>query len=254
MDLELGGKVVVICGGARGIGRACAEAFAREGARLAIFDWNAQILAEAEAAIRALGAEVLVRQVDVSNAEAVDTGHAHVIEKLGRIDVALNNAAINSPLRAIEDTTEADWDRVISVNLKGVWLGVRAQVRHMKPRNQGVIINTTSNVAFAGSPGAVAYVAAKHGIVGITRSVALELAKTRVRINSVAPGWVQTSLGREARAFTDPFADAVIRKGLPIGRLGQPTEVADAVLWLASPRASFALGSTLVVDGGFLAQ
>jgi NAD(P)-dependent dehydrogenase (short-subunit alcohol dehydrogenase family) len=254
MDLELGGKVVVICGGARGIGRACAEAFAREGARLAIFDWNAENLAETETAIRALGAEVLVRQVDVSDAEAVEVGHAQVIEKLGGIDVALNNAAINSPLRAIEDTTELDWDRVISVNLKGVWLGVRAQVRHMKPRNQGVIINTTSNVAFAGSPGAVAYVAAKHGIVGITRSVALELATTRVRINSVAPGWVQTSLGKEAQAFKDPFADAVIRKGLPIGRLGEPSEVADAVLWLASPRSSFALGSTLVVDGGFLAQ
>jgi NAD(P)-dependent dehydrogenase (short-subunit alcohol dehydrogenase family) len=254
MDLELGGKAVVICGGARGIGFACAEAFAREGARVAIFDWNAELLAEAAAAIRKIGAEVLTQQVDVSNGEAVDAAHARVIETFGGIDVGFNNAGIGSPFRPIEETSEADWDKVIDVNLKGVWLCVRAQVRHMRPRNQGAIINTASNVAFVGSPGGVAYVASKHGIIGITRSVALELAKTRVRINAVAPGTVKTPLGKSRGAFVDPFPDAIIRKGLPIGRLGEPSEVADAVLWLASPRASLALGETLVIDGGFLAQ
>jgi NAD(P)-dependent dehydrogenase (short-subunit alcohol dehydrogenase family) len=254
MDLELNGKAVVICGGARGIGFACAEAFAREGARVAIFDWNAELLAEAETAIRATGAEVLTRQVDVSNAEAVDSAHAHVIERFGGIDVGFNNAGIGSPFRAIEDTSEADWDKVIAVNLKGVWLCVRAQVRHMRPRNQGAIINTTSNVAFVGAPGAAAYVAAKHGIVGITRSVALELAKTGVRINAVAPGAVKTPLGKSTGTFLDPFSDAIIRKGLPIGRFGEPAEVADAVLWLASPRSRLALGETVVLDGGFIAQ
>jgi NAD(P)-dependent dehydrogenase (short-subunit alcohol dehydrogenase family) len=124
----------------------------------------------------------------------------------------------------------------------------------MRPRNRGSIINTTSNVAFTGAPGFAAYVAAKHGIVGITRTVALELAKTGVRINAIAPGTVRTSLGGEIRKFVDPFADALIRKGLPIGRFGEPSEIADAVLWLASPRSSFALGSTLVIDGGFTAQ
>jgi NAD(P)-dependent dehydrogenase (short-subunit alcohol dehydrogenase family) len=254
MDLELGGKAVVICGGARGIGRACAEAFAREGARVAIFDWNAELLAEAGTAVRALGAEVLTREVDVSNGEAVDAAHAYVIEKFGGIDVGFNNAGIGSPFKPIEDSSEADWDKVIDVNLKGVWLCVRAQVRHMRPRNQGVIINTSSNVGFVGSPGGVAYVAAKHGIIGITQSVALELAKTGVRINTVAPGTVKTPLGKNKGTFVDPFPDAIIRKGLPIGRLGEPSEVADAVLWLASPRSSLALGSTLVIDGGFLAQ
>ncbi len=254
MDLELEGKSVVVCGGARGIGRACAEAFAREGARVAIFDWNAELLAETEAAIRALGAEVLTREVDVSNAAGVEAAHAHVIERFGAIDVGLNNAAVNSALRGIEDTAEADWDRVINVNLKGVWLGVRAQVRHMRPRDHGVIINVASNVAFVGSPGAAAYVAAKHGVIGITRSVALELVKTRVRINAVAPGTVKTELGKEMRRFSDPFADSLIRKGLPIGRLGEPAEVADTVLWLASARSSFALGSTVIIDGGFTAQ
>ncbi|HVY80078.1 MAG TPA: SDR family NAD(P)-dependent oxidoreductase [Steroidobacteraceae bacterium] len=254
MDLELAGKSVVICGGARGIGFACAEAFAREGARVAIFDWNAESLAQAQAALRASGVEVLTRQVDVSNAEAVEAAHAHVIETFGGIDVGFNNAGIGAPFRPIEETPEADWDKVIDVNLKGVWLCVRAQVRHMRPRNQGVIINTASNVAFVGSPGGVAYVASKHGIIGITRSVALELAKTRVRINAIAPGTVRTPLGKSTGTFVDPFPDALIRKGLPIGRLGEPSEVADAVLWLASPRASLALGETLVIDGGFLAQ
>jgi NAD(P)-dependent dehydrogenase (short-subunit alcohol dehydrogenase family) len=201
-----------------------------------------------------MGAEVLTHAVDVSNAAAVDAAHARVIERFGAIDVGFNNAGIGTPFRAIEDTSEEDWDKVIDINLKGVWLCVRAQVRHMRPRNQGVIINTASNVAFVGAPGGVAYVAAKHGIIGITRSVALELAKTRVRINAVAPGTVKTPLGKSKGTFVDPFPDAIIRKGLPIGRLGEPSEVADAVLWLASPRSSLALGETLVIDGGFLAQ
>jgi NAD(P)-dependent dehydrogenase (short-subunit alcohol dehydrogenase family) len=259
MDLELEGKSVIVTGGARGIGRACAEAFAREGARIAIFDVNAEALPEAEAAIRELGAEVLTHHVDVSNAEAVDVAHAHVIKTFGGIDVGFNNAGIGSAFKAIEDTTEADWDRVLNVNLKGIWLCVRAQVRHMKPRNQGSIICTTSNVAFAGAPGATPYVAAKHGIVGITRTVALELATTNVRINAIAPGAVRTSIGRTtgrtgAPAFVDPFPDALIRKGLPIGRWGEPQEIADVVVWMASPRARLALGETFVIDGGFLAQ
>jgi len=254
MDLELDGKAVVICGGARGIGFACAEAFVREGARVAIFDWDAAQLAEAEEALRAAGAEVLTRQVDVSDAAAVDAAHDQVIEAFGGIDVGFNNAGINSAPRPIEETSEADWDRVINVNLKGIWLCVRAQVRHMRPRNRGAIINTTSNVGFAGAPGFAAYVAAKHGIVGITRTVALELASTAVRINAVAPGTVQTTLGKSMGKFVDPFPDALIRKGLPIGRFGAPSEVADAVLWLASARASFALGETLVIDGGYSAQ
>lgn len=254
MDLELKDKSVVITGGARGIGFACAEAFAREGARLAIFDWNAEQLAEAEKALRALGAEVITREVDVSNAEAVDAAHAHVIETFGGIDVGFNNAGIGSPFRPVEETSEEDWDRVIAVNLKGIWLCVRAQVRHMRPRNQGSIINTTSNVAFAGAPGGVPYVASKHGIVGITRTVALELAQTGVRINAIAPGAIKTPLGKSTGKFVDPFPDALIRKGLPIGRFGEPSEIADAVLWLASPRSNLVLGETLVVDGGFLAQ
>ncbi len=258
MDLELNGKSVIVTGGASGIGYATAEAFAAEGARLALFDWNAETLAEAEAKLAAKGAEVIACKVDVSKADEVDAAHAHVIETYGAIDIAFNNAGIGSTFRAIEDTTEEDWDRVIAINLKGVFLCVRAQVRHMRPRNQGSIVNTASNVAFAGAPGGTGYVATKHGIVGITRSVALELASTNVRINCIAPGAIHTSIGKSTKggpgSATDPFPDAAIRKGLPIGRFGEPEEIANAVVWLASPRASLALGETLVMDGGFLAQ
>lgn len=253
MDLGLAGKSVIVTGGASGIGFACAEAFAHEGARVAIFDWDAERLAEAEAVLSAIG-EVLALQVDVSKSGAVDAAHSQVIEKFGAIDVGFNNAGIGSAFLPIEESSEEDWDRVIDINLKGVWLCVRAQVRHMRPRNQGVIVNTASNVAFAGSPGGVAYVAAKHGIVGITRSVALELATTQVRVNAVAPGWIRTNIGKDRGPFIDPFPNAAIRKGLPIGRPGEPSEIADAVLWLASGRSSLVLGETLVVDGGFLAQ
>ena len=254
MDLELDGKVVLVSGGASGIGRACAEAFAQEGATLAILDWNADLLPETEAALRGYGVDVLTQHVDVSDGAAVDAAHARVVERFGGIDVAFNNAGISSPFRAIEDTREEDWDRVIAINLKGVWLCMRAQVRHMKPRNRGAIVNTASNVAFAGAPGAGPYVATKHGIVGLTRTVALELAGTDVRVNAVAPGAIRTTLAGSSAFANDPFPDALIRQGLPIGRWGEPGEVADAVLWLASPRSRLARGETIVVDGGFLAQ
>ncbi len=149
MDLGLQGKVVVIAGGAAGIGRECAEAFAAEGARLAIFDWDADALAETASAIGATGSEVHTERVDVSDARSVDAAHARVIESLGGIDVGFNNAGIITPSKAIEDTSEDDWDRVVGVNLKGVWLCVRAQVRHMRPRGAGAIVNMASAAALA---------------------------------------------------------------------------------------------------------
>ena len=252
MDLELEGKRVLITGGASGIGRACAIAFAREGARLAILDWSTGELADAE--LLSLGTEVITEHVDVSDGRAVDDAHARVIESFGGIDVAFNNAGIISPAKAIEDTTEDDWDRVIDVNLKGIFLCVRAQVRHMQPRGEGVIVNTASAAAVVGAPGTTPYTASKHGILGITRTVALELATTGVRVNAIAPGTVETPLNSVLFDNEDPFADTLVRKGQPIGRNARPDEIADAVLWLASARSSFVTGSTLIIDGGFTAQ
>jgi NAD(P)-dependent dehydrogenase (short-subunit alcohol dehydrogenase family) len=254
MDLELAGKAVVVCGGATGIGRSCAVAFAREGSRVAILDWNPGALAEAEAELRGIGAEVLTLVADVSDSTSVDTAHAAVIETFGGIDVGFNNAGIITPAKAIEDTTDEDWNKVIAVNLTGVFLCMRAQVRHMRPRGAGVIVNTASAAALVGAPGTTPYTASKHAILGLTRTVALELATTGVRVNSVAPGTVETPLNSVLFDNEDPFADALVRKGHPVGRNAQPREIADAVLWLASPRSSFVTGSTLVIDGGFTAQ
>ncbi len=254
MDYELGGKSVVVCGGGTGIGRACAVAFARAGSRVAILDWNAEALADAEAELREIGAEVFIRQADVSDGQSVDAAHAAVIDAFGGIDVGFNNAGIISPAKAVEDTSDEDWNRVIAVNLTGVFLCVRAQVRHMRPRGQGVIINTASAAALVGAPGTTPYTASKHAILGITRTVALELATTGVRVNAVAPGTVETPLNSVLFDNEDPFADALVRKGQPIGRNARPAEIADAVLWLASSRSTFVTGSTLVIDGGFTAQ
>jgi NAD(P)-dependent dehydrogenase (short-subunit alcohol dehydrogenase family) len=254
MDLELAGKAVVVCGGGTGIGRACALAFAREDARVAILDWNADALADAEHELRSLGAEVFARVADVSDGASVEAAHADVIDTFGAIDVGFNNAGIISPSKAIEDTSDDDWNRVIAVNLTGVFNCVRAQVRHMRPRRAGVIINTGSAVSFVGAPGTTPYTSSKHAVLGLTRTVALELADTGVRVNAVAPGTVETPLNSVLFDNDDPFADALVRKGQPIGRNARPDEIADAVLWLASARSTFVTGACLVIDGAFTAQ
>lgn len=254
MDLGLAGKVVMVCGGASGIGRVTAAAFAREGARVAVLDWDSARLADLEGELRASGAEVMTVKADVSSAADVSDAHQQVIAEFGGIDVGFNNAGIITPSHSIEDTSEADWDAVIGVNLKGIWLCTREQVRHMRPRRAGVIVNTASAAALVGAPGTTPYTAAKHGILGITRTVALELATTGVRVNSIAPATVETPLNAILLDNADPFADALVRKGQPIGRNARPEEIADAVLWLASDRSTFVTGSTLVIDGGFTAQ
>ncbi len=254
MDLGLADRAVVVCGGGSGIGRAAALAFAREGAHVAVLDWNPAHLADTEAALREAGGKVLAIKADVSSADQVAAAHRQVAAEFGAIDVGFNNAGIITPSKAIEDTSEADWDAVIGVNLKGIWLCTREQVRHMRPRRAGVIINTASAAALVGAPGTTPYTAAKHGILGITRTVALEVATAGIRINAIAPATVDTPLNVTLLGNPDPFADALVRQGQPIGRNARPAEIADAVLWLASDRSSFVTGSTLVIDGGFTAQ
>jgi NAD(P)-dependent dehydrogenase (short-subunit alcohol dehydrogenase family) len=251
VNLGLDGKVVLVTGGASGIGRATAKAFAGEGATVVLFDRDADGLRAAQEEIP--GSTALV--VDVAESSAVDRAHDEVAATHGRIDVAFNNAGVIEPVGWLHDTPEESWDRVIAVNLKGVWLCMRAQLRHMFARRDGVIVNTSSAAGLVGAPGTSPYTTAKHGVIGLTRTAALEYATSGIRVNAVAPGTVETPMNATfSRQANDPFADAPVRHGHPNGRLARPEEIADAVLFLASERSTFATGSTLVVDGGYTAQ
>ena len=255
MDLGLDGKVVLVTGAASGIGRATAKAFALERATLVLVDRDAEGLRAARDEIVAAGGRATTLALDVTDSAAVDRAHDEVAVEHGRIDVAFNNAGVIEPVAWLHDTPEDSWDRVIAVNLKGVWLCMRAQLRHMFARRDGVIVNTSSAAGLVGAPGTSPYTTAKHGVIGLTRTAALEYATHGIRVNAVAPGTVETPMMDEfSRQRDDPFADAPVRHGHPNGRLARPEEIADAVLFLASERSTFATGSTLVVDGGYTAQ
>jgi NAD(P)-dependent dehydrogenase (short-subunit alcohol dehydrogenase family) len=253
MDLELDGKVVAVTGGASGIGRATSLAFAREGAIVTAIDRDPD-------ALSALAAEadgIETREVDVARPGAMDAAVDDIVARHGRIDVAVNNAGISRKFGWFHEGSEDDYDAIVGINLKGVWLSMRAELTHMHRQGSGVIVNTASTVSFAGGPGAGPYTASKHGVVGLTRTAALEYAPLGIRITAVGPGAVDSPMSdRQAvvNADSDPFADAQIRQGHPLGRRVQPDQVADAIVFLASARSSFTTGSVLAVDGGFGAQ
>ncbi len=254
MDLELAGRIVAVTGGASGIGHACVLAFAREGARVAVLDWQEAALERVSAELTAMRADFRTWQVDVSDAARVDDVYDQVIDHFGGLDIGYNNAGVITPAQSVAEMSEQTWDHIIDINLKGIWLCMRAEVRHMLAAGGGVIVNTASAAGLVGSPGTSPYVAAKFGVVGLTEAIALEVADRGIRVNAVAPGTIETPLNNALFDRPDPFATAIVRGLPPMGRMGQPQEIADAVVWLASPRSSFATGSTLVVDGGFTAQ
>jgi NAD(P)-dependent dehydrogenase (short-subunit alcohol dehydrogenase family) len=253
MDLGLRDRVVTITGGASGIGLATARAFAVEGARVTVLDRNPDALA----ALRHELGGVVTHELDVTSAAAVDAAFDEIAEREGRIDVGVNNAGISRGLAWLHEADERDFDAVLSVNLKGIWLCMRAELRHMYAQGAGAIVNTASAAGLVGTPGVAHYAASKFGVLGLTKSAALEYAPLGIRINAVAPGTIKTPMGdhfaEERRA--DPFADAIVRQQHPLAQgIGRADQVADAILYLASDRAAFATGSTLIVDGGFTAQ
>ncbi len=253
MTERLPGKVALVTGGSSGIGRATAVAFAREGARVIVADVAEEGGAETVALIRAAGGEALFVRADVSRATDVEALVRRAFERFGRLDCAHNNAGIGGRMGSLVECSEEDWDRVTGVNLKGVWLCMKYEIPRMIESGGGAIVNTASVAGLRAVPGIGAYCASKHGVIGLTRTAALEFAAAGVRVNAVCPGWIRTPLV-EPLLNREPGFDAQMIASNPAGRIGTPEEVAETVVWLCSNAAPYVIGHALVIDGGLTAQ
>ncbi len=252
MTKELEGKTALVTGGTSGIGRDTAILFAKAGAKVVVAGRREVEGNESVELVRAAGGEGLFVKTDVSKAAEVENLMKKTVEKFGRLDVAFNNAGIEGKWVPIVSQTEEDWGRTIDINLKGVWLCLKYEIRQMlKQGGGGAIVNMSSIGGLMGSAGAATYCATKHGVIGLTKCAALENARNRIRVNAVCPAVIETPMGE--RLFGAPDMKKYSIGLHPIGRLGKPMEVAEAVLWMCSERASFMTGQPLVLDGGFLA-
>ena len=252
MDKIFENKVALVTGGSYGIGRATAVAFAERGARVVIADWIEDPEQETLRLIKGAGTECLFVSCDVSRPEAVQALVKKTVDTFGSIDYAFNNAGIEGMMAPTHECTEANWDKTIDVNLKGVWQCMRHQIPYMLKQGKGAIVNCASIAGLSGFAGLPAYVASKHGVIGLTKTAALEYARLGIRVNAVCPGVIHTAMidrvtGRDKEVEKKYIAME------PIGRMGLPNEVAEAVVWLCSDAASFVTGHALAVDGGFTA-
>lgn len=252
MEKIFEGKVALVTGGSYGIGRATAVAFAKRGAKVVIADWKEDKDNETTRLIKDAGSDSLFVQCDVSVSSEVSNMMEKAIAHFGRLDYAFNNAGIEGEMANSHECTEANWDKTIGINLKGVWLCMKHEIPQMLKQNKGVIVNCASIAGLSGFPGLPAYVATKHGVVGLTKSAALEYAKQGIRVNSVCPGVIQTSMIDRVTGNDKEVEKQYIAME-PIGRMGNPEEVAEAVMWLCSDAASFVTGIAMPVDGGFTA-
>lgn len=254
MTGHLEAKVAVVTGAGSGIGRATALACAREGAIVVAADVAVAGGEETVALIKHAGGEATFIKTNVTQATEVEALMAAAVSAYGRIDCAHNNAGIEGVLAMTADYPEDDWDRVIAVNLKGVWLCMKYELPHMVRQGSGAIVNTASLAGLVGAKRMPAYVASKHGVAGLTKAAALEYARSGIRVNAVCPGVIHTSMVDRIFLNRRPDLKARLEASEPIGRLGTPEEVAEAVVWLCSDAASFVTGHTMSVDGGMYAQ
>jgi len=254
MPGTLEGKVALVTGAGSGIGRVTAMTFAREGAKLFVADVNAEGGEETVSAINESGADATFVQVDVTNAADVEAMVSKAVASYGRLDCAHNNAGIATQGKGglTHEFPEDLWDRMIDVNLKGVWLCMKYEIPQMLEQGGGAIVNASSITGLVGYPGVCAYAASKHGVIGLTKTAALEYAQQGIRVNAVCPGYVETPM--IARGIADPERKATLEAEAPIGRLARPKEIAEAVVWLCSDAASFVTGHAMSVDGGFVAR
>jgi NAD(P)-dependent dehydrogenase (short-subunit alcohol dehydrogenase family) len=251
MQGELIGRVGLVTGAGSGIGQMTALFFAREGAKVSVVDVDADAGMKTVEQIQAQGGQAIFIKCDVSKSDDVEAMVDVTIKTFGQLDCAFNNAGISHAKAKIHDLNESDWDRVLNINLKGVWLCMKYELQHMFSQGKGAIVNASSINGLGGWLDLSAYVASKHGVMGLTRSAALEYAETGIRVNAVCPGPILTPLSHYQG--NDP---EIIKKmyPMPMGRRGTMEEVAEAVVWLVSDKSSYVTGHPLVLDGGFMAQ
>ncbi|RFB80746.1 SDR family NAD(P)-dependent oxidoreductase [Methylovirgula sp. 4M-Z18] len=252
MIISFESKVALVTGAASGLGLATARAFAESGASVALADWNEDAVNAVAEKLAAKGHKAIAIRCDVADDAQVDAMVARTVEAFGRLDAAYNNAGVQNVLAETADTTREDYDRVMGINLRGEWSCMKFELRQMRKQGSGAIVNCSSLGGLVGGAERGIYHAAKHGVLGFTKSAALEYGARGIRINAICPGLIWTPLADEMVAGGQGDALEAMEKSIPMGRVGRPEEIANAVLWLCSDAASYVTGQSISVDGGFI--